>query len=588
MFAYQRRPSTTKTDAEGSVPANRARPFTRHGVDIASSIPPSAAGNYAPRETWPKAALHISAFRDAGQSLPGSLRAQMEPRFGTDFSMVRIHSSVADARLADSFGARAMTIGRDITFGTGQYRPATTEGRGLIAHELAHVVQNRAHHPSNAGALHLEPIGSRAEREAARAGALAGLGLPAGSIGAANAGVALTPTSDKVIPLISYSVNDWVVTVEEEKKVLALLSADPDLSATIIDITAAGMLRALLERVDEPVNRRDLLRLLGARLNTSARAVVEPIIQDLDIATGKQESSQLQYNLGRLGIIGSAAPFDRSKYSDLIIRNAMGPFSGAGATGVNPSERGYSDLLKAGRNVLADHINPVDDLGAYLSSLTPDQRKRQVELLVNQPISTNYKESYAGMLPSRLQVLRGAAATHRLEPELVTAIILAEQRDQSLVEDARDFIGGLMFNKNTSIGLGQVVVSTARKNDLFSDLLTDHKMTYATARSQTNHARMVWLLASDEFNIAAVARYIRMIADAGAKKDPASLPNTRAEFPGINLPAYANHSSMWPEDNVGALGMYYTSKAWTDNTMSSGWGWFVQQAYRDVKNARVF
>jgi hypothetical protein len=268
----------------------------------------------------------------------------------------------------------------------------------------------------------------------------------------------------------------------------------------------------------------------------------------------------------------------------------MAAFTGSGATGVNPSERGYTDWARAGRRMFDDHINAIGDLGGYLSSLTPAQRRRQAELLVRQPISTNYADSYAGQLPSRLQVMRAAATAHNIEGALVAAIILAEQRDQSVVEDARDFTVGLVGERNTSIGLGQVVPSTARRRDLLADTLTNRSTMYSatTGRGNLNHAQLVWLLSSDETAILAVARYIRILANGGAALSIAALPNTRAAFPGIDLAAYANNSSVWPEDNVGALGMYYTSRAWSDDVRSRGWGWFVQQAYHDVKAAALF
>ena len=524
-----------------------------------------------------------------GRELPPGTRSAMEPSFGHDFSAVRIHTDGAAAEGAARLGARAVTSGRDIVFGHDQFRPDTTAGRRLIAHELAHVVQNGGRR-AEASRERVEPAAGRAEAESHRAGVLAGLGLPAGRIGARITGLALTRTSDQVLPLISYSATDWVVTTAEERQALALLTADTNLSATIVDLQAAGMLRALLERVDEPANRRDLLRLLGVKLDARARALVEPIIQDLDVNAGGIWGSQIQYGLGRLGVSGPGAAFNRASYQDLVSKDEMAAFTGSGATGVNPSERGYTDWMQAGTRMFDPHINPVDDLSAYLTSLTPDQRRRQVELLVRQPISTNFAASYAGQLPSRLQVIRAAAAAQRLEPELVTAIILAEQRDQSAVEDARDFIGALVFARNTSIGLGQVTGSTARRHDLFADMLTNQPSQSAavTSRGSVDQPQMAWLLSSDEVSIAAVARYIRVLADQGARQSIAALPNTKRVFPGIDLAAYANPSSAWPEDNIGALGMYYTSRAWTDDTRSAGWGWFVQQAYRDVKSARVF
>jgi hypothetical protein len=67
----------------------------------------------------------------------------MEPRFGHDFSRVRVHSDVEAARAAGALSAQAFARGSDIVFGAGRFRPETLEGRRLIAHELVHVVQQR-------------------------------------------------------------------------------------------------------------------------------------------------------------------------------------------------------------------------------------------------------------------------------------------------------------------------------------------------------------------------------------------------------------------------------------------------------------
>jgi outer membrane protein OmpA-like peptidoglycan-associated protein len=65
----------------------------------------------------------------------------METRFGTDFSTVRIHADSTAAETARTIGAAAYTVGRDIVFGTGRYQPHSSAGQQLLAHELAHVVQ---------------------------------------------------------------------------------------------------------------------------------------------------------------------------------------------------------------------------------------------------------------------------------------------------------------------------------------------------------------------------------------------------------------------------------------------------------------
>lgn len=79
-----------------------------------------------------------------GQPLDPATRAFMEPRFGQDFSNVRIHKGHRAELAAQSVNARAFTVGRDVVFGSGEYTPRTRDGQQLIAHELTHMFQQRA------------------------------------------------------------------------------------------------------------------------------------------------------------------------------------------------------------------------------------------------------------------------------------------------------------------------------------------------------------------------------------------------------------------------------------------------------------
>jgi hypothetical protein len=65
----------------------------------------------------------------------------MEPRFGHDFSRVRVHDDARAAESARAVNALAYTVGSDVVFGPNQYSPGTPEGRRLLAHELTHVLQ---------------------------------------------------------------------------------------------------------------------------------------------------------------------------------------------------------------------------------------------------------------------------------------------------------------------------------------------------------------------------------------------------------------------------------------------------------------
>jgi hypothetical protein len=69
------------------------------------------------------------------------MRASMERRFAHDFSSVRIHADARAAESAEHVNARAYTVGANVVFGAGQYAPDSQVGQRLIAHELAHVVQ---------------------------------------------------------------------------------------------------------------------------------------------------------------------------------------------------------------------------------------------------------------------------------------------------------------------------------------------------------------------------------------------------------------------------------------------------------------
>lgn len=81
------------------------------------------------------------ALRSPGQLLDPDTRASMESRFGHDFSRVRVHIDAQADESAQAINALAYTVGRDIVFAAGQYAPETTKGRRLLAHELAHVMQ---------------------------------------------------------------------------------------------------------------------------------------------------------------------------------------------------------------------------------------------------------------------------------------------------------------------------------------------------------------------------------------------------------------------------------------------------------------
>jgi hypothetical protein len=87
-------------------------------------------------------------LRSAGRPLDGAIRSFMEPRFGHDFSRVRVHSGSDAEQSARDLRAQAYTVGNEIVFGPGRFAPETREGKSLLAHELTHVIQQRSAMPA--------------------------------------------------------------------------------------------------------------------------------------------------------------------------------------------------------------------------------------------------------------------------------------------------------------------------------------------------------------------------------------------------------------------------------------------------------
>jgi hypothetical protein len=112
-----------------------------------------------------------AASGGSGESLPDSLRSKFESSLGTDLSSVRVHTSSASAHANKAVGANAYAIGNDIHFGTGQYDPSSSRGQHLIAHEVAHTVQQRGASPTRQNQLAISTPGDAFELEADRAAA---------------------------------------------------------------------------------------------------------------------------------------------------------------------------------------------------------------------------------------------------------------------------------------------------------------------------------------------------------------------------------------------------------------------------------
>lgn len=123
-------------------------------------------------------AIVSEVLRLSGQSLDPTTRGVMEERFGHDFGQVRVHTGPKAAKSAQAVNAAAYTVGQDIVFGSRQYRPDSSAGLALIAHELTHTVQQA----SGTWPADTTPVGPQSDQREDEAESLA-TGRLASSLG---------------------------------------------------------------------------------------------------------------------------------------------------------------------------------------------------------------------------------------------------------------------------------------------------------------------------------------------------------------------------------------------------------------------
>jgi hypothetical protein len=102
---------------------------------------PTDAGYFSPRYAATDVSQRLNQRIGAGEPLDGHLRSELSPWFADRLEGVRVHRDAEASSLAGRVAARAFTFGQDVYFASGEYRPESTEGRRVLAHELAHVVQ---------------------------------------------------------------------------------------------------------------------------------------------------------------------------------------------------------------------------------------------------------------------------------------------------------------------------------------------------------------------------------------------------------------------------------------------------------------
>jgi hypothetical protein len=295
-------------------------------------------------------------LRSPGQPLDPATRAFMEPRFGHDFSRVRVHMDAKASESARAVNALAYTVGRDVVFGAGEYAPMTDAGMKLIAHELTHTVQQGANRSINRVELSLP--NSHLEREAERTAT--GIHEHSGRPGVTDAGhsfiqrdpipgsgsVSALPQPIATPDFPSEAVQlgpDESITAENPKliriaKSFKLLKSES--SGTDIELSAYLSEGAKMSSAKESDERAKLVKRMSDARN---------VLQSLGIPRGKVSiQPPFAYSSSASGQIAVDIHKERLSLSPLITPSLVpSPAQGAPAASKGPSaSSSLGDLLK--------------------------------------------------------------------------------------------------------------------------------------------------------------------------------------------------------------------------------------------------
>ena len=164
-----------RTHAAASAPElddDRVPGRNNRSSQLASPANPMAGGllqrsaNDGGAGAHPLAGTLDAATNSPAAGLPSNLQGRLEGSLGTDLSSVRVHTGQESAHAASQLGAHAYALGQDVHFGAGAYQPDSPDGQALIAHEVAHTVQQRGAAPAVQGKLEVSSPGDAHETEA--------------------------------------------------------------------------------------------------------------------------------------------------------------------------------------------------------------------------------------------------------------------------------------------------------------------------------------------------------------------------------------------------------------------------------------
>ncbi|MGB0906878.1 MAG: conjugal transfer protein TraG N-terminal domain-containing protein [Maricaulaceae bacterium] len=312
---------------------------------------------------------------------------------------------------------------------------------------------------------------------------------------------------------------------------------------------------------------------------------------------GLEPAEQFNYNLGKAGVEFGSQGFDRSNYTNLGLRSGKtdhdqrtgdaGPFTGQAQTGevaenLNLAQKAQAFFNQGNSDFKDDRRNPVTfsdtNVGpAWFLGLSDAQKQEQVSLFLEQPIATNYPESYGGDTPTRGAVIKAFSEKENLDPNFVTGIMMAEAWDNSRVEESYENTLASM-GRPASIGIAQGHTDTITKG---RPMNFDYGVQAGTIWPGGNESiysgnvdntteGAAKMLQSDEYAIAFATGYIRNVADHGGTMDSynhqyveaiAQDPPPNGFGSVIDKQMLAGHGSQWDEAHQRLMASEYTSTA---------------------------
>lgn len=364
---------------------SRSQSAAQHTADTAGAQVRHAEHSARHPDRGQPAALSNRAIGRAlgpGTPLAPDVRAEMEQRFGSGFGDVRVHDDDAGHLSAAALGAKAYTHGPDVVFGAGRYTPRERDGRRLLAHELAHVVQQRR------GGAAPQPGPSAAHEVAAgQAAAQVAAGATGVTVqGATGIGIACEVDEDQKRTKLPQSHAEESLPAADAARVL-----QPGAGYWLTHSPDAGAMPPLALR-DEAEQIREKLFI---QTQSSAQTVrLEQVLAMLEGAAARLPQGGAQPAAKRRKGAGRAKGPGAGSAADAAASGSRSPLTTRNASSLDPAR------------LTADYDDIVRDLGR--TDLTPRERAAlQLELdgiepLVGQELGRRSALRYGNLIDDAL------------------------------------------------------------------------------------------------------------------------------------------------------------------------------------------